>query len=314
MSALKAGSRKPLIITKRMEEILRTIHFYRFMSAQDVAYRLYSPKSLTHVREILSSLAGGEDFKTNQYLYRFKLANISSASGNIERIYTLGSKGRDYLEKVVGLSVAWYFRPYKLKHFSYGQVAHSLVLTRALIAGHVWAAQHPDLNLAKTQICYELAKSPASVQFTHLGKTEAFKVIPDAWLLFEQTKGGEHEHGFPVLLEIDRGMESREKFKRHVRSRLEFIKKGGAYSKLFGTDAAMIAYMTTGDRPEYRETRRKAMLAWTKEVLAELHKESWASSFRFHSLCLADFYKSDIFDEPVWYRPDSPTPVPLFAP
>lgn len=306
--------KKPFTLTKRMEEILRTIHFYRFMSAQDVTYRLYSPKSLTHVREILSSLAGGEDFKTNQYLYRFKLANISSASGNTERIYTLGSKGRDYLVNVVGLPVAWHFRPYKLKHFSYGQVAHSLVLTRVLIAGHSWAAKHPDLNLAKTQISYELAKAPASVQFTHLGKTEALKVIPDAWLLFEQTRSGQHEHWFPVLLEIDRGMESKEKFKRHVRSRLEFVKKGGAYSKLFGTEAVMIAYVTTGDRPEYRETRRKAMCAYTMEVLAELHKENWASVFRFHSFLLENAYDTPIFEAPLWYRPDVPTPVPLFIP
>jgi hypothetical protein len=64
---------KPFTLTTRMDEILRTIHFYRFMSAQDVAYRLFSPKSLTHVREILSSLAGCEDFKDNSYLYRFKL-------------------------------------------------------------------------------------------------------------------------------------------------------------------------------------------------------------------------------------------------
>ena len=303
---------KPFTLTARMEEILRTIHFYRFMSALDVAYRLYSPKSLTHVREILSSLAGGEDFKDNSYLYRFKLANTSS--GNTERVYTLGSKGRDYLVNVVGLPVEWYFRPYKLRHFSAGQVAHSLVLTRVLIAAHVWSAKHPDFRLDKTRISYELARSPASIQFTHRGKTEAFKVIPDAWLKFEQTKDGRHVHWYPVLLEIDRGMENREKLKRHVRSRLESTKKGGAYSKMFETEAVTIAYLTTGDRPEYRETRRKAMCAWTMEVLAELHKESRASIFRFHSLCLDDIYQAHIFQDSVWFQPDSNSPIPLFSP
>ena len=265
-------AKKPFTLTARMEETLRTIHFYRFMTAQDVAYRLFSPKSLTHVRETLSSLAEGEDFKDNNYLYRFKLANTSS--GNTERVYTLGSKGRDYLANIVGLPVEWYFRPYKLRHFSYGQVAHCLVLTRVLIAAHVWSAKHPDFRLDKTRISYELARSPASIQFTNQGKTEAFKVIPDAWLKFEQIKDGRHVHWFPVLLEIDRGMESRDKLKRQVRSRLEFTKKGGAYSKMFETEAVTIAYVTTGDRPEYRETRRKAMCAWTMEVLAELHTAS----------------------------------------
>ena len=309
---VRQPAKKPFTLTTRMEDILRTMHFYRFMTAQDVAYRLYSPKSLTHVREILSSLAGGEDFKDNSYLYRFKLANTSS--GNTERVYTLGSKGRDYLANIVGLPVEWYFRPYKLRHFSYGQVAHSLVLTRVLVAAHVWSAKHPDFRLDKTRISYELVRSPVSIQLANQGKTEAFKVIPDAWLKFDQTKDGRHVHWYPVLLEVDRGMESREKLKRHVRSRLEFIKKGGAYSKMFETDAVMIAYVTTGDRPEYRETRRKAMCAWTMEVLAELHKESWASIFRFHSLCLDDIYQAHIFQEPVWFQPDSNSPIPLFSP
>jgi hypothetical protein len=103
-------------------------------------------------------------------------------------------------------------------------------------------------------------------------------------------------------------------FKRHVRSRIEFIKKGGAYNKQFGVEAVTIAYATTGEIPGYREARCRTMCAWTQEVLVDLHKEKWAYLFRFHGLCLDDIYNSHIFQAPVWYRPDAPSPVPLFTP
>jgi hypothetical protein len=297
---------KPLIITKPIEAILKAIHFYRYMAAQDVCRLLYSPRSISHVREILSLLA------TANYLYRFELPHISR--GNTEKIYTLGSKGRDFLANVVGMPVEWWFRPYKLRHFSASQVQHNLALTRVLVAAHAWAAKRPDFTLSQTHICYSLARSPSQISLTNKGKTERIKVIPDAWLLFEKKEGGEHAHGYPVLLELDRGMEYREKFQKHVRSRLEYIKKGGAYSKMFGTEAVMIAYLTTGDLPQYRESRRKAMCSYTMEVLSELHKEAWAPIFRFCSFVLDDIYDMSLFEAPIWHRLNSPTPEPLFSP
>ncbi|MGH8654488.1 MAG: hypothetical protein ACREYE_21000, partial [Gammaproteobacteria bacterium] len=86
------------------------------------------------------------------------------------------------------------------------------------------------------------------------------------------------------------------------------------YRQLFHTNAVVIAYVTTGQTPEYRETRRKAICRFTMEVLKELGKESWASIFRVCSTTLEDIYQTPFFDEPIWYRPDSPTPVPLFTP
>jgi hypothetical protein len=45
------------------------------------------------------------------------------------------------------------------------------------------------------------------------GKRTSFKVIPDAWILFENTKTRLRT---AVLLETDRGSAYREKFKEHV--------------------------------------------------------------------------------------------------
>jgi hypothetical protein len=133
------------------------------------------------------------------------------------------------------------------------------------VAAHSWCAKEPKYGLAKTRISYELARQPATVELFKDGRTETLRVVPDAWMLFERLKNGEHERFIPLLLEIDRGMEYRETFKNHVRSRIEFI-PSGVYSKLFLTEAVLIAYVTTGERAEYRETRRAAMCAWTMDV------------------------------------------------
>jgi hypothetical protein len=273
-----------------MEEILKAIYFYRYMPAQDVARLLFSPSSLTHVREILASLFAAK------YLYRFQLPH--AGSGNTEMIYTLASRGRGFLVSE-GLEADWWFRPYKVKSLSFGQVVHDLALTRFCVAASAWAAKQPDFNLVQTRICYELART--------------LKVVPDAWLLFERLKGGVHDTYFPVLLEIDHGTEYSKRFVRHLQSRIEFIKKGGAYSKAFGHEAVTIAYVTTSEIAEYRDTRRRAMCTWTNGVLKELGKASWAPIFKFHSLSLADIYQSDIFEASVWYRSDYASPVPLFT-
>jgi hypothetical protein len=302
------GGTKPVLLTERDEEILKAVHFYRYMTAVDVAHRLRRPSVLTSVRSHLSRLSGGGDYITNQYLYRFPLQH--SSAGNKERIYTLGSKGRDFLANELGFPIDWYFRPEKVRHLSYGHVIHHLILTRFLVAAEIWSKKQTDFVLAQTRISYELSQAPARVEVTQGGGTETIMVVPDAWLKFVRVKDGAE---FPILLEIDRGSEHKQKFKQHVRARIEFIKRGGLYSKLLGTEAVIVAYATTGQKHEYRETRRKAMCAWTQEVLAELYKEDWASVFRFHSLCLDDIYNTPLFEAPVWFRPDVPTPLPLFT-
>ena len=55
------------------------------------------------------------------------------------------------------------------------------------------------------------------------------------------------------------------------------------------------------------------MCAWTMEVLKELELESWAGILRLTSVVYESLYEEahTIFEESVWYRPDSPTSVPL---
>ena len=128
---------KPLIITPRIEEILRTIHFYRYMTALDVTHLLYKRGALTHARDILKVLCGTDDYIDHQYLFRFPLPQFTS--GKTEKVFTLGSRGRDYLVREAGTPVNWYFRPSQVRHLSHGIINHNLTLTRFLVcATEVW--------------------------------------------------------------------------------------------------------------------------------------------------------------------------------
>jgi hypothetical protein len=76
----------------------------------------------------------------------------------------------------------------------------------------------------------------------------------------------------------------------------------------------MVAYVTTGQRPEYRVSRMATITTWTKEVLAELGMGEWAGLFRVTSVVLGEVYDAGIFENAMWYRLDTSQPVPLLAP
>jgi hypothetical protein len=103
----------------------------------------------------------------------------------------------------------------------------------------------------------------------------------------------------------------RERFKKHVRERIEFVRSGG-YKRLFGIEGVTIAYATTGVRVEQGQARRKAMCEWTKEGLKELGLANWAPLLRFCTVSFGELYESGIFEGQVWYRPNEEKPVGLF--
>jgi hypothetical protein len=143
------------------------------------------------------------------------------------------------------------------------------------------------------------------------------KIIPDAYLLFQKLSDNKHDERFyQVLLEIDRGMEFQKRFKKAIQARLEFVKDSRAYSSLFGTvpKNVIIAYITTGDRPEYRESRRRAMCEWTREVLSQSDFNNLSCSFLFSSVVASEIYNIPLFDGAGWFSPGESSPVSLFTP
>ena len=309
-----------VVISKRAQEILEAIHTYRFVTAWDITRLFYSATSINHVRELLSLLSGKKDYADRNYLYRFPLPN--TRIGNTEKIYTLGSRGRAYLQSC-GMDIDWYFRPYKFQFTSdvmtyYQPCLHALTLTRFLVAAQVFGKKSPEWELTTMRTEYALKKEIAEEQAKKQAVTIAIKpdkgseeehvtVIPDAWLQFHNLtgkKGSWH----PVFLEIDRGTEQQKHLKKHVRARALFLANGG-YKKLFGTNKGVIAYATTGN-----EQRRNTMRKWTQEVLTELNLKKLSSRFLFCSLTSS--WEQDeirLFLAPMWSRASDKHAVPLLA-
>jgi|SRR4051794_28717068 hypothetical protein len=120
---------------------------------------------------------------------------------------------------------------------------------------------------------------------------EAAPAIPDAWLLFQK---GEKKH--PILLEVDMGTETLQKFKRHVAARIAFI-QDGKYQAVFGMQAVLIAYLAVG---EAAQERQATMNSWTQEVLADLGLSRWAGIFKFTGTRTEDIYTLRLFTEALW--------------
>jgi hypothetical protein len=305
---------REVVITSRYEEILQSVHQLRYVTALDIARLFYSTTSINHVREILSLLAGQNYYADRQYLYRFPLPN--TRIGGTEKIYTLGSRGRAYLQ-TQGMSVDWHFRPSKVAGMTYQNCLHALNLTRFLVAAQVFCKKSPEWELTKLHTEYELKKDIAAEKAKQhavtvavkntMGNEEDVTVIPDAWLQFHNLtgkKGSWH----PVMLEIDRGTEQQKFFKRQIRARAIFLVTGG-YKKLFGTNQGVIAYATTGNK-----TRMNTMRLWTKEVLTELDLKKLAPRFLFCSLTPS--WEQDenlLFLSPLWFRASDKHSVPLLA-
>jgi hypothetical protein len=156
----------PALLTERDEAILKSVAYYRYMTARHLTNLHFAKTSITHMREILANLSGGKDLQTHTYLCRFTLPPLS---GTREKVYVLGTRGKRVLQGL-GIPASWYFRPYKLKFLSYSYVIHNLILTHAMIAADQWTKTHPEISLVDKRICYELSG----------------KAIPDGWLHFEE--------------------------------------------------------------------------------------------------------------------------------
>jgi hypothetical protein len=302
---MNASLTKPFVLTPRDEDILQATAYYRYVTSLDIAYLLFRPTYMPYVRSRLSRLAGNKDLQTNFYLYRFWLP---SPQGNRERIFTLGEKGYKFLTEALGQKIDWRFQPWKLKFFSYTNILHHLLLTRFLVAATWWSRGRENVALLAKRTSYELSKNPPKVVLPQKKGEKTITVIPDAWVLFEKEK-----EKFAVLFELDRGMEHGAKFKEHVRARIAFI-RSGTYKETFGVPSVIVAYVTTGQTPAYRNTRMKTMNNWTREVLTDLNLKNWGGIFRFTSVEFETIYDQAVrlFEESVWLRPDTSEVSRLF--
>jgi hypothetical protein len=302
---LQKSRSKLQILNSKEEAILAAVRELHYVTALDITYMFFSPTSLTHVREVLSRMAGNADYVDKQFLYRFPLPN--TAQGTKTRVYSLGVRGREILAEKL------YPRPYKLRNLSYSHIFHHLTVTRLVCSANYWCKRRGDVRLVQTELGFELAGTLAMVTADKKDKSITLPV-PDAWLLFERLSEGVHKHFMPVWLEVECGSKGSRRFKCDLHNRIEFI-KSGAFSKLFEAPGATIVYITPAEQSSAEHSSyRKAICRWTQELLSDLEMGKWANIFRVASVLFSEIYTTPLFEAPIWYKPDSPTPLLLFTP
>ena len=155
----------PVVVGERDEAILRAIAKFRYASAKDIAHLLpgFSPSSLSHVREVMTRLAGGGDYQPNQFLLRFP--RPQTRRGVTEKVFTLGARGSAYLAEVRGEAVPRSGRPSYVKAISYAFLTHALLLTRVVAALPISCARIPvtpsppaasPMNWQQPETCHQL--------------------------------------------------------------------------------------------------------------------------------------------------------------
>jgi hypothetical protein len=309
------AAKRPLVLalSAKDERLLTAFREYRLLTALDCSHLgLYSPKSLTHVRERLARLCGNKDV-TDKYLpdgYPLVRWGFPSVQGNRERIFALSSTGRQIVESL-GLPVSWHCKVAKLRTFSHSHLLHALTLNRSVIAFHAMARSMPNITV-QSHLSYELSKNPPVVSIPEQGKMVKVAVICDGLLLVENVRSSQR---LAVIFEADHNTESLPRLRTHIAARLAYV-QSPQFTKTYGTIPYRIAYATYGQTQSASQARLKSMLACTMDVLTALKREKDARYFRFTTINFPTLYEDAkaLWEQPVWYRPDEPTtPVPLLT-
>jgi len=299
-------------LTSTKEKILQAVGDLGIATAKQITRYTFHMASLPYVRNLMSELAGGGDYHYEAYLLRF---GMPSAPGNFERVYTLGRGGRDYL-RALGRDIPWRYRPQKASPYSFSFLRHHLAVSQFLVALNLFVRHYPHYQLEETRTWLALAASPPRLTFCDDGRDTTITLIPDAWVYVESHGGTPPKIlGFPLWIEVDCGTEAKAKFQQLVLQRINFIRYKG-YASYFETSSVLLCYLAVGATSDYRIARLHTMREWTAQVLTATRLDEWATIFRFSTLldeaCLFD--RLVPFLDPVWYLPDSDTPVSLFTP
>jgi Replication-relaxation len=321
MRHTRLTSKIPLVRTKQPQskkhglkrrelEILKAVASLNVATAEDLRH-LLGMHSRPYFGELLKELSGGMDCNQRGYLYRFGTAH---APGNFRRLYALTRRGRQALQ-AHGVEVAGWYNPKKASLYSLTILTHHLAVSQLLVALTLFVRKYPEFQLVETRPWFAMAGNPPRVTFWTEGEETTITVIPDAYVYIER----DHEdpskvQGFDLLIEVDRGTESKEKFQHHlVLERINLIRHKG-YEAYFNATSAILVFLAVGATRDYRLNRLHTMRQWTAEVLAHEELSDWASAFRFSTIDEGLYDTLMLFTDPVCYLPDSDTLVPLFPP
>ena len=272
------------------EAIIDLVDRLHVATAEQVCRRLYSPGSLTYVRDRLARLT------QNEYLHRSHMGK-ASRSGSSPFVYTLDRHGRDYLLRL-GRRVDR-LRKSEIDRASRGHLAHSLLVGDFLIAAELLCQRQPEFRIRRA-LTRELSEEPARVR---LGTGATRAVIPDAWLELRRRRGDGTAAQHCLALEADRGHEHATVWQAKVEKLAAWAY--GPYEEQFGTRALTVLVVTTST------ARRDDLRAWTALALERAQAASLCNHFLFTAAAAAETDPAAFFLSPIWSAIGADLAVPV---
>lgn len=277
-------------LTERDDTLLRVVHAFHFLTAEQVLRLFYCAGSLTYVRAVLKRMADAG------YLHRLKLP--SSSDGVKPWVYTLGQHGIRYL-KAVGYTDFARFRPVEEEEHSFLFLAHTLGVNDILIAAQQLAEQMPSYVLAGFLHERVLKHTPVIVT---TADGETMGIIPDAWL--DWHLGGVNRAS--IVLEYDRGTVEQRAWRKKMRGLLAFA--DGPYQEAYGSDSLTIAIATTAGPHRAEQIR-----VWCEAELTRANRRQEGELFLIMSVPSEQIEPQVFFLHPVWWQPFGTAPVVLLS-
>jgi hypothetical protein len=302
---------KRLVVGPKEDAVLRALHRYHYLTSQQIGRLLrYSPRSIEHVRGILTGLYKAGFVERTVMPSRSRNAAGEYVRGGMAAyVYNLSRKAMHYLADDE-LDLPGRARPYAEREHKYLFLAHTLEVADILIAAELLSGQVPAIQVAQLLHERDLRRAPTKVRLS--GPNQAPTEVtytPDGYVDFHIY--GPAPYRSCLGLEIDRGTEIQGKWRRKVQAILAYQR--GPYQEAFGTDALTVCVIATPG-----ESRLKSLVQWTEAELTELGRQKSSDLFRFTSLRLGvhvpeaeQATPADIFLAPRWRAPFASSAVPL---
>lgn len=267
--------------------ILEAVGRYHYLSADQLARLLFSPGSLTYVRDHLKELFHA------RYLSRLFPPTLAPRGAH-KAVYTLDRRGYAYL-KGQGLEPPGRFRPSENAEREWLFMRHTQSANDLLILAALLARQDPQLELYRILTEHELKRQPVYVTVDG----HRVGVVPDGWV---DLRRGDLQTC--LAFELDRGTVSRKDWQRKVLALAAY--SHGPYQEAFDTESLTIAIVTTASARRLNE-----LLTWTEAVLEDAAAEEFAPVMFFAAFDPATIEPREAFYSPIWQQPFADSSVPL---
>jgi hypothetical protein len=290
--------RSPAQTRKGMEQIVRALAIFVYLTAEQLTRLLYSKGSLTYVKATLKSLVD--------------LGFAVTVGGRVvplPLIYRLTGEGRSFASIVLESPTVKRFRPSeeREKAGNLSFIRHTLAVNDVLIAARLLSQTAPDITLTRMFQEQELKRTiyvELPERTMHNRRDQRTTCIePDASLEFtiqETWQGFFHIEVYCNLPPLQW------RYKQKVRGYVTYADTG-QHEALFHTPALSIAVFAATDQ------MAATLKQWTEEALQEVERQQDGEWFFFCSLAVATVSPIELFLSPVWKQTFRDTKIPLLV-